>query len=70
MSKSSILWHSINTLLILCLYFWMVFSIGNQPKLEQDVVELTNQVEKIDYLIQHKSDTVIINNYFEITSKK
>ena len=58
--KWQILWYSINTILLLCLYFWMLFTVGNIPMLNTKISEVENKVNEIDYHINHTNDTIVV----------
>ncbi len=64
MTKWQILWYSINTLFILLLYVWMLFTIGNFPTIYNRISDVENKVNQIDYHIncESKKDTLIIIN--------
>ena len=55
-------WYKIQvwilTILFFCLYFWMLFSDGRIPEIEQKISDLDNRVQVVE--ATNKLDTIII----------
>lgn len=51
MSKGCKVWNIINSIFIACLYFWMLLTLGNFPKIEKQITEIQYKIQNIEFYI-------------------
>lgn len=55
--------HATNFLFSFCLLLWLCVDHGEMPMIKQRLSDTESKVNQIEYHIQQKSDSIIINNY-------